>query len=59
MADEKIAWEEDATARLKNVPFFVRPMVRARVERVARERGLTRVTVALMAELKDAQHRGR
>jgi hypothetical protein len=58
MSDVKIAWEDAAVARLQKVPFFVRPLVRARAERAARERGLPRVTVELLAELKGESHRG-
>jgi hypothetical protein len=58
MSDEKTPWDEDALARLQKVPFFVRPFVRARAERAARERGLSRVTAELLVELKRAEHRG-
>ncbi len=55
----KLEWEPAAKERLERVPFFVRPFVRIRAERAARERGLTRVTSALLDELKRAEHPGR
>jgi hypothetical protein len=58
MPDVKLAWTDDAAARLKKIPFFVRPLVRARAERAARERGLAAVTVELLLELKGDAHRG-
>jgi AdoMet-dependent heme synthase len=58
MSDAKIAWDDAAAARLQKVPFFIRPLVRSRAERAARERGLPRVTVQLLDELKSDQHRG-
>ena len=55
---ELIQWDADARARLDKVPFFVRPFVRRRAEKAARERGLSRVTNALLEELKRSEHRG-
>lgn len=51
-------WEPDAAARLKKAPFFIRPFIKKRAESEARARGLTRVTVALLDELKSSEHRG-
>ena len=51
-------WTEEARASLKRVPFFVRPLVRRRAERRARERGLTRITIELMRELREKEHTG-
>jgi hypothetical protein len=47
-----ISWEKDAEDRLKNVPMFVRPMVRKRIEQMAADRGLSSITAALMDEAK-------
>lgn len=54
----KLEWDPDAKARLANVPFFIRPFVRWRAEKAAGERGLVRVTTALLDELKRDEHRG-
>jgi hypothetical protein len=55
---QPIEWDAEARARLDKVPFFVRPFVRRRAEKAARERGLTRVTSALLDELKRSEHPG-
>jgi hypothetical protein len=47
-----ITWEAEAEARLKNVPVFVRPMVRKRIENMAAEKGLSSVTTSVMDEAK-------
>jgi hypothetical protein len=36
-------WSSDAEQRLKEVPFFVRPVVRRRIESLAAEAGLAEV----------------
>ena len=48
----RIRWAPDAEARIKNVPFFVRPLARRKAEAAAEERGMTEVTSALLDELK-------
>lgn len=47
-----VAWDPEAERRLDNVPEPVRAMARVELERTALERGLARVTVALMEEVK-------
>lgn len=47
-----VSWEPDAERRLANVPAPVRAMARIELERTAVDRGLGRVTVALMEEVK-------
>lgn len=39
-------WTSEAEARLKEVPFFVRPAVRRRIESMAVEAGLSEVDLA-------------
>lgn len=46
-------WAPQAEKRLENIPSFIRPMARKEIERLARERGLSQVTEALMDEAKD------
>jgi hypothetical protein len=48
----EIAWSKEAEARLDNIPSFVRPMARKEIERIAREKGMTEITHALMEETK-------
>jgi light-independent protochlorophyllide reductase subunit B len=59
MSSSQVEWDEEAERRLRKVPFFVRPLVRMRAERTARERGLERVTAALLAELRSSAHTDR
>ena len=47
-----VAWDPDAERRLDNVPGPVRAMAKVELERTALERGHTRVTIALMEEVK-------
>ncbi len=49
---ERIEWDSEAEGRLKRVPAPVRAMARIELERTAADRGLSRVTVALMEEVK-------
>lgn len=48
-----IAWSKEAEARLDNIPAFVRPMAKKEIERIAKERGETEISQALMEESKD------
>lgn len=48
----EIVWSKEAEARLDNIPSFVRPMARKEIERIAREKGMTEITLALMEETK-------
>jgi hypothetical protein len=49
---EQIEWEPEAERRLERVPAPVRSMARIELERTAADRGISRVTVALMEEVK-------
>lgn len=51
-------WTSEAKASLKRVPFFVRPLVRRRAERAAREQGKSEVDGALMKMLREKEHTG-
>jgi len=48
-----MSWAPEAERRLENIPSFVRPMARKEIERIARDRGMTTVTAALMDEAKE------
>ncbi|KMM17197.1 PCP reductase family protein [Synechococcus sp. GFB01] len=45
-------WTPQAEARLKEVPFFVRPVVRKRIESLAAEAGLEAVDEAFYEQAK-------
>jgi hypothetical protein len=49
---ERIEWEPEAERRLERVPAPIRAMARIELERTAADRGETRITVALMEEVK-------
>ncbi len=49
---ERIEWDSDAERRLDRVPAPVRAMARIELERTAADRGLSRITVSLMEEVK-------
>ncbi len=51
-------WTREALASLKRVPFFVRPLVRRRAEKRAKEKGRSEVDGALMRELREREHTG-
>ena len=52
LTGERIEWEPEAKRRLDNVPAPVRSMAKIELERTAAERGESRITVALMEEVK-------
>ena len=45
-------WTREAEQSLKEVPFFVRPVVRGRIETLARNAGLEEVDGAFYAEAR-------
>lgn len=48
-------WTPEALARLQRAPFFVRPFIKKRAEKVARERGLDEISSELLSELKSKE----
>jgi hypothetical protein len=48
----EIVWSKEAESRLDNIPSFIRPMARKEIERIAKEKGMTEITDALMEETK-------
>jgi Proto-chlorophyllide reductase 57 kD subunit len=53
---DKISWMAEAEAKLKEIPFFVRPAARKKIEKFAQERGATEITVDIY-ELAKQQFR--
>lgn len=45
-------WTADAEARLKEIPFFVRPAARKKIEKFAQDKGLSEITVEVYEEAK-------
>ncbi|KAM3098181.1 PCP reductase family protein [Phormidesmis sp. 146-12] len=49
---DAIVWTSDAEARLKEIPFFVRPAARKKIEKFAQEAGLSLITVEVYEQAK-------
>lgn len=49
---DALKWTPEATAKLKNIPFFVRAQAKARIEQLARAAGLEVVTVELVEQAR-------
>lgn len=47
-----IQWTADAEARLKEIPFFVRPAARKKIEKFAQDAGITQITVEVYEQAK-------
>ena len=45
-------WSTEAESHLKEVPFFVRPVVRKRIEALAQEAGLSQIDAAFYEQAK-------
>ncbi len=45
-------WTPEAEARLKEIPFFVRPAARKKIEKFAREREIAEITVEVYEQAK-------
>ena len=48
----KPKWTADAEARLKEIPFFVRPAARKKIEQFAREASAAEITVEIYEQAK-------
>ncbi len=44
---DNIAWTTEAEAKLKEIPFFVRPAARKKIEKFAQERGTSAITIEI------------
>lgn len=45
-------WTAEAEARLKEIPFFVRPAARKKIEKFAQEMSVTQITVEVYEQAK-------
>ena len=55
MSKENLEWDAEALQRLNKAPFLVRKMARAKVEKAARAKGETRITVDLLERVKNKE----
>jgi Proto-chlorophyllide reductase 57 kD subunit len=44
-----ISWTTEAEAKLKEIPFFVCPAARKKIEKIAQEQGMIEITVDIYA----------
>lgn len=49
---DAIVWTTEAEARLKEIPFFVRPAARKKIEKFAQEAGVAQITVEIYEQAK-------
>jgi hypothetical protein len=49
---DSVVWTAEAEARLKEIPFFVRPAARKKIEKFAAEQGLNSITVEVYEQAK-------
>ena len=42
-----LAWTSEAEAKLKEIPFFVRPAARKKIEKFAQEQGANEISVEI------------
>jgi Proto-chlorophyllide reductase 57 kD subunit len=47
-----ISWTADAEAKLKEIPFFVRPAARKKIEKFAQEQGMSEINVEIYERAK-------
>jgi Proto-chlorophyllide reductase 57 kD subunit len=47
-----IVWTPEAEAKLKEIPFFVRPAARKKIEKFAQEQGSSEITVEIYDRAK-------
>jgi hypothetical protein len=45
-------WTTEAEAKLKEIPFFVRPAARKKIEKLAQEMGATEITLEIYDQAK-------
>lgn len=49
---DTVNWTPEAENRLKEIPFFVRPAARKKIEKFAREAGIIDITEAVYEQAK-------
>ncbi|GAB4137248.1 MAG: hypothetical protein Fur0046_11230 [Cyanobacteria bacterium J069] len=48
----ELEWTPEAESRLKEIPFFVRPAARKKIEKFAQEAGILQITEAVYEQAK-------
>jgi hypothetical protein len=52
LGKDSMQWTPEAEAKLKEIPFFVRPAARKKIEKLAVEMGATEITATIYDEAK-------
>ena len=55
MTNIQIDWDQDASKHLEKAPFFIRKFARKKVEKAAKEQGLTRITVEFVEKIRNKE----
>lgn len=58
MTEKTLEWDEEALARLENIPAFVRGMAKGKIEKAALAAGEAQVTVEFMDKIKQQEMGG-
>ena len=53
--NQKIQWSDEAKARIEKVPFFVRGFAKRRVEKAAKARNCSVISLDLLLEIKNKE----
>ncbi|MBO1058622.1 MAG: protochlorophyllide oxidoreductase [Dolichospermum sp. JUN01] len=49
---EQIKWTAEAETKLKDIPFFVRPFARKKIETYAQENSISLITLEIYEQVK-------
>lgn len=49
---DKIQWSAEAEAKIKEIPFFVRPFARKKIENYAQENGIAVIDIQVYDQAK-------
>ena len=50
--NDTLRWTPQAKAKLKDIPFFVRPQARQKIEKLAREANLNEITIEIVEQAR-------
>lgn len=50
--NDTLRWTPQAKAKLKDIPFFVRPQARQKIEQLAREANLNEITIEIVEQAR-------
>ena len=53
MIKEKINWEDDALEKINKATFFIRGFAKSKVEKAAQEKGMEKITLEFMEQVRN------